>query len=101
MQLSSYYYTGGPFGQAFQALGDKLRHGKVAVVGLGTGTIACYGTKDSVWTYYEIDPIVEKIARDTRYFTHLRDCPAKANVIIGDARLKLRDAPITTTLDRC
>jgi hypothetical protein len=60
---------------------------RVAAVGLGTGTLACYGRKGEDWTFYEIDPAVEEIARDPDYFTFLRDCPAK--VVLGDARLSL------------
>ena len=45
------------------------------------------------WTFFEIDPTVERIARDPRYFTYLRDCAPEAKVTIGDARLSLRDAP--------
>jgi hypothetical protein len=92
-QPRSIYYAGSAFGDLFQALADKLPGRKVALVGLGTGALTCYGTKDSKWTYYEIDPLVEKIARDSRYFTYLRDCPPQVNVVIGDARLRLRMTP--------
>jgi len=40
-----------------------------------------------------IDPLVERLARDSRYFTFLRDCPGIVRVVLGDARLSLRDAP--------
>src|SRR5262249_44426445 len=44
--------------------------------------------------YYEIDPAIEHIARDPRYFTFLEDCRASAlEVVLGDARLRLRTAP--------
>ena len=36
---------------------------------------------------------MEQIARNPRYFTYLSDCPAQVKVILGDARLSLRDAP--------
>lgn len=88
-----YYGQGGPFGGLFQALADRLHGGRVAVVGLGVGGLTCYGTKRSAWTFYEIDPLVERIARDTRYFSYLRDCPPAVQVVIGDARLSLRAAP--------
>jgi len=41
---------------------------------------------------YEIDPLVERIARDPEYFTYLRDCLPEARVILGDARLSLSRA---------
>jgi spermidine synthase len=46
-----------------------------------------------VFTFYEIDPLVERIARDQRLFTFLRDCPPAVEVIIGDARISLARQP--------
>ena len=45
------------------------------------------------FTFYEIDPLVERIARDPRYFTFLRDCSPQAHVVLGDARISLRTTP--------
>jgi spermidine synthase len=56
---------------------------------LGTGALACHGGASQTYAFYEIDPLVEKIARDERLFTYLRDCPPKITVVIGDARLSL------------
>ena len=55
--------------------------------------IACYAQAEQHFTFYEIDPAMESIARDPRYFTYLSDCPAPVGVILGDARLSLQDAP--------
>jgi spermidine synthase len=44
-------------------------------------------------TYYEIDPLVARIAENQRYFTLLEQCAPQAKIELGDARLKLRDAP--------
>ena len=68
----------------------------MAIVGLGAGTLACYAQAGQRWTFYEIDPAVVRIARDPRYFTYLADCRARGvdpEIIVGDARLRLRDAP--------
>ena len=86
-----YYHPAGPIGQVFAAL-PITRALPVAVVGLGTGSLACYGSPGQAWTFYEIDPAVERIARDERYFTFLRDCPPRVAVTLGDARLSLRAA---------
>ncbi|MGH7887503.1 MAG: spermidine synthase, partial [Candidatus Binatia bacterium] len=88
----SYYHRSSPAGQVF--LANAAIHGsrKIAVVGLGTGALACYGTAKQTFTFYEIDPLVEKIARDDRLFTFLRDCPPRIEVVIGDARLSLARA---------
>ena len=65
----------------------------MAVIGLGTGTVACYGQPGQHFTFFEIDPAVERIARDPRYFTFLQDCPAQVKVVLGDARLSLQKIP--------
>lgn len=93
MQPAAYYHQAGPFGELFSALTPALNGRPVGVIGLGVGGLACYGAKGSTWTFYEIDPAVEKVARDERFFTFLRDCPPKSEVVIGDARLTLRNAP--------
>jgi len=91
-QPLSYFHRTGPLGQVFAAYGDLSRAPRVAVVGLGTGTVACYGQPGQQLTFYEIDPAVERVARDPRYFTFLQDCPADVAVVLGDARLSLRQA---------
>lgn len=60
---------------------------RVAVVGLGVGTMAAYGEPGDVFRFYEINPQVEAFARE--HFTFLSDCPAKVEVVIGDARLSM------------
>lgn len=87
----TYYYQTGPVGQAFSLL-PQARSTAVGVVGMGTGSITCYGQPGQQWTLYEIDPAVERIARDTRFFTFLRDCPPDKQVVLGDARLSLKSA---------
>lgn len=89
----TYYTRTGPLGQAMAALADGLDGARIAVTGLGAGTIACYAQPHQQWTFYEIDPSVERIARDERYFTYLRDCMPEAEVVLGDARLRFKDAP--------
>lgn len=88
MEPLTYYYRGGPLGDIFDKLAQKPVR-RVAMVGLGTGTIACYGRPDEHWTFYEIDPMVARIAQTPRYFTYLRDCAPRTNIVIGDARLSL------------
>lgn len=89
----TYFHASGPIGQVFTAFSHKPRHQNVAIIGLGTGTMACYAWPKQHWTFYEIDPAVERIARDPRYFTFLKDCPAQVEVVLGDARLTLAQAP--------
>ena len=88
-----YYHQNGPLGQFFAGWSRPGSGQRVAVVGLGVGATACYALPDQQWTMYEIDPVIEQIARDERFFTYLRDCTPTAPVILGDARLRLADAP--------
>ncbi|HVF10409.1 MAG TPA: fused MFS/spermidine synthase [Abditibacteriaceae bacterium] len=88
----TYYFRTGPIGRAFAAL-DKTWRRPIAVVGLGAGAMACYGKAGRRMDFYEIDPNIERIARDPRLFTHLRDSRGAVRVILGDARLSLKAAP--------
>jgi hypothetical protein len=85
----SYYHRTGPAGQVLAVRSVLQPNGSIAVVGLGSGALACHGTPAQKFTFYEIDPLVEKIARDQRLFTYLRDCPPRSEVVIGDARISL------------
>lgn len=65
---------------------------KVGVIGLGTGTLATYGKPGGAYKIYEINPLVVDIARG--WFTYLKQCEAKLEIVMGDARLSLeREAP--------
>jgi hypothetical protein len=93
---STYFTRSGPIGAVFGAMEGRLSvpGSQVAIVGLGAGTLASYAQPGQCWSFYELDAAVERIARDPRYFTYLRDCRAEAvDIILGDARDRLRDAP--------
>ncbi|UPJ53859.1 fused MFS/spermidine synthase [Bradyrhizobium sp. 200] len=86
----TYYYPQGPLAEAINAA--RAAHGvlgHVAVVGLGTGSLACHRKAGEHWTFFEIDPEVIRIARDPRLFTFLSSCAPDAPVVAGDARLTL------------
>jgi len=85
----SYYHRSGPVGQAFERIARLREASDVAVVGLGAGSLAAYVREFQRWTFYEIDPAVERIARDPRYFTFLNTCGTRCQVVLGDARLSL------------
>jgi hypothetical protein len=93
---STYFTRSGPIGQLFEALEPRLSQpgSRVAIVGLGAGSLAAYARSGQRWTFYEIDPAVERVARDSQLFTYLQDCRADLlEVVLGDARLRLRQAP--------
>lgn len=88
---TSYYAGSGPVGDVFKSW--VMPTASLGLVGLGAGDMACYGKPSQAWTFYEIDPEVVRIARDPRLFTFLRECTPDARVVVGDARLKLSQAP--------
>ncbi len=94
-QLPTYYHREGPVGAVFSSFAPR-RFQRVGVVGLGTGTMACYARDGQDWTFFEIDPTVVRIARDSGYFTYLADCKPDAKVLLGDARLSLARMPDAT-----
>jgi hypothetical protein len=90
----SYFHREGPLGQIFEAFNSNAASRNVAVVGLGTGSMASYALPDQDWTFYEINPAVVHIAQSAEYFTYLQKCAAApTKIILGDARLKLQNAP--------
>ncbi len=60
---------------------------KIGIVGLGTGTLASYGRPGDTIRFYEINPEILRLAKN--FFTYLRDCPAKVDVVLGDARISM------------
>jgi len=92
-QPTTYYVAGSGVGQAMLALGDLYGPAaRVGVVGLGTGTLACYAQPGQQWRFYEIDPVVVSIARDSGNFTFIPQCLPHAPIIVGDARLRIAEA---------
>ena len=66
----------------------------MAAVGLGSGASVAYSKPGQQWTFYEINPAIPALARDRNLFTYLPDCAAApVTIALGDARLKLREAP--------
>ena len=89
----TYYFDGSPLAQTIAAAREKAAGTvRLAVVGLGSGTLACQTRPGDKLTYYEIDPLVVRIARDPDRFGFLTSCAAEAQIVLGDARLTLADA---------
>lgn len=65
---------------------------RVGVVGLGTGSLACYHRPGQAWTFFEIDPVILDYSRNGA-FTYLSDCAPQAKVRLGDARIELAELP--------
>ncbi len=64
---------------------------RIAIVGLGAGTLATYGRSGDFLRFYEINPAVIRTAAESFHF--LRDSAAATDVIPGDGRLTLAREP--------
>ena len=76
------------------AIRDKQKNGaiRVGVIGLGTGTISSYGRPGDTYRFYEINPLVPRLARTEFHF--IPDSKAHVEIAMGDARLSLeQEAP--------
>ena len=90
----TYYHKDGGIGQAITAIrerkGATLR---VAVIGLGAGTLTCAAEPGETWKFFEIDQSMVDTARDPRYFTYIRNCAPDLKPVMGDARLTFAHEP--------
>jgi spermidine synthase len=90
----TYYHSDGGIGQAIAAVrerkGAPLR---VAVIGLGAGTLTCVSEPGETWRFFEIDQSMVDTARDPRYFTYIQNCAPDLKPVIGDARLTFAREP--------
>jgi hypothetical protein len=90
----TYYHRDGGIGQAIAAIrerkGAPLR---VAVIGLGAGTLTCASEPGESWKFFEIDQSMVDTARDPKYFTYIDACEPDLKPVIGDARLTFAREP--------
>jgi hypothetical protein len=79
----SYFSEASGIGMAINGLQPGPRN--IGVLGLGVGAIASYAREGDTFRFYEIDPMVEMLARTE--FTYLSGCLGRVDVLIGDGRL--------------
>ena len=89
-----YYAPETPIGQVFTAMRALKPAIRVGAVGLGTGAVAAYVRPADRLTFFEIDPLVVRIASDPVHFSYTTQC-AKGPIdyVVGDARLSLARQP--------
>ena len=87
---TSYYGKASGAGLAILNHPNRDKGMRVAVLGLGVGTLAVYGQTADVYRFYEINPVVIRLAEgENNYFTYLSDSKAIVEIVPGDARLSL------------
>ena len=90
----SYYHKDGGIGRAISAV--RARKGaplRVAVIGLGAGTLTCSAEPGEQWKFFEIDQSMVDTARDPKYFTYVQNCAPGLAPVMGDARLTFAREP--------
>ncbi|WP_377190037.1 spermidine synthase [Ruegeria meonggei] len=84
----SYYHPDGPMAQVitseFGAQADQI-----GIVGLGIGALACYKKPSQTWAFFEIDAMVDGVARNPALFSYLSECAPNSKTHLGDARIVL------------
>jgi hypothetical protein len=64
---------------------------RVAVAGMGIGTLAVYGRPGDYYRFYEINPQVAALAQDTRLFSFISESQAEVDIVVEDARRALEE----------
>ena len=88
---ATYYYDKSPIAQTVAKVRERLgdKKGRYGVTGLGAGSLSCHSKEGESWRFFEIDPVIIGIASDPRYFTFLKHCQPKPDIVLGDARLTM------------
>ena len=91
----TYYHRTGPVGHMvhrFRAVHPPTT--PMAMIGLGTGSAACYAQPGQTLTFYEIDRSVVNLVEGDKYFSYVSDAKkrgATVEIVMGDARVKLEE----------
>ncbi len=94
---TTYYHPKSPMARTIATVRERLaeqgRKGRYGIIGLGTGSLACYALDGERWRFFEIDPLVVKIASTPERFSFLHHCQPQPDIVIGDARLTIAKEP--------
>src|SRR5690606_26906692 len=90
-----YYAETTPLGQAAELIQARGPGAVIGVVGQGSGAMAAYKRASDQMTFFEIDPMVDRLSRDPKWFTFISTCAqGPIRTVLGDARLTLnKEAP--------
>ena len=90
----TYYHKDGGIGQVIAAIRErKATPLRIAVIGLGAGSLTCAAEPGETWKFFEIDQTMVDTARNPKYFTYITDCDPDVKPVIGDARLTFAKEP--------
>ena len=90
----TYYHKDGGIGQAITAIrARKAAPLRVAVIGVGAGTLTCAAEPGETWKFFDIDQTMVDTARDPKYFSYIKNCEPDVKPVIGDARLTFAKEP--------
>jgi len=87
---TSYFGPNTGVGRAIHSK-DHDKPQKIGITGLGAGVMLTYARKEDHYRVYEINPLVVDVAK--KEFTFINDCPAKLEIVLGDARLSMEREP--------
>jgi len=92
-----YYAPATPLGQAAQKVQRRAWGVNIGVVGQGSGAMAGYKRPEDTMTFFEIDPMVDRLSRDPKWFSFINGC-ARGGIrtVLGDARLTMAREPAGT-----
>lgn len=86
----AYYHRQGPLGELLGSLPGDPRLDRVGAIGLGAGSIAAYAPAGARWTFFELDPVVARLAEGSfSFLSRARARGAAVEVVLGDGRLSL------------
>ncbi len=85
----TYFHRQSPMGEVLGLRPVPVQ--RVALVGLGTGTLAAYANPGDEYDVFELDPMVGRIAE--KYFTFIPQSRGSLRMIYGDARVSLNQQP--------
>jgi spermidine synthase len=90
----TYYHPLSPLGRTFAFTAARKPSARIGATGLGAGSVAAYARPGQTMRFFEIDPLVAKIASDPQQFTFLSKCAqGDVDIVMGDARLTLAREP--------
>lgn len=86
-----YYAPATPIGQATEAIQSRGDHARIGIVGQGSGAMAAWKRAGDEMTFFEIDPMVDRMSRNPEWFTFISHCASgPIRTVLGDARLTLQ-----------